>query len=150
MEKIGTPDFSDYLSLIKHFEGYKDTTYSCPAGVKTIGYGHTGKDVVDGMKITQEQGEQFLKEELKEHRGYVEKYFKDIHLNENQIGALTSFSYNLGPGNLDKSTLKKRLLAGEDPNTVAREELPKWNRAAGKELPGLSRRRAAEAALFCK
>ncbi|TNV75288.1 hypothetical protein FGO68_gene17744 [Halteria grandinella] len=150
MDKFSTPSFNDHLSLIKHFEGYKGTTYKCPADVNTIGYGHTGKDVVDGMKITQEQGEKFLKEELKEHRGHVEKQFKGIPLKENQIGALTSFCYNVGPGNLNKSTLKKRILAGEDPNKVAKEELPKWNKAAGKELPGLSRRREAEAALFCK
>ncbi|TNV75180.1 hypothetical protein FGO68_gene16808 [Halteria grandinella] len=145
-----TPDFDDFVSLIKHFEGYSATPYICPGGVKTIGYGHTGKDVIDGMEITEEQGEQLLIEDLKEHQGYVDSFFKSIPLKENQIGALVSFCFNLGPGNLGKSSLKRRLLAGEDPNTVAREEIPKWNKAAGQVLRGLVRRRKAEVDFFCK
>lgn len=69
-------------------------------------------------------------------------------LNENQAGALTSFTFNLGCGTLQKSTLLKRLKAGEDPNTVAAQEIPKFNKAGGKVLAGLTRRRAAEVALF--
>jgi len=71
-----------------------------------------------------------------------------VTLTDNQVGALGSFSYNVGCGALGRSTLIKRLNAGEDPNTVAAQELPKFNKAGGKVLAGLTSRRNAEVALF--
>jgi lysozyme len=68
-------------------------------------------------------------------------------LNENQYGALVSWTFNVGPANVQSSTLLKRLNAGEAPNTVIAEELPKWNKAGGQTLAGLVRRRAAEVEL---
>lgn len=65
-------------------------------------------------------------------------------LNANQYGAFVSWAFNVGCGNVGTSTLLRRLNAGENPNTVAEEELPKWNKSGGQTLPGLTRRRAAE------
>ncbi|TNV75198.1 hypothetical protein FGO68_gene2161 [Halteria grandinella] len=144
------PTFSDTNSMIKHLEGYRETTYQCQGGVKTIGYGHTGQDVKDGMTITKEQAEKLFLQDLKECQGYVGRTFQSIPLKENQIGSLVSFCFNLGQGNMDKSTLKRRMLGGEDPNTVTREEFPRWNKVKGKESTGLTRRRSIEVAHFCK
>lgn len=68
-------------------------------------------------------------------------------LNANQYGALVSWAFNVGGANVQSSTLLRRLNAGEAPNTVIAEELPKWNKAGGQTLPGLTRRRAAEVSL---
>jgi lysozyme len=70
-----------------------------------------------------------------------------VVLNANQYGALVSWTFNVGPSNVESSTLLRRLNAGEAPNTVLAEELPKWNKAGGETLAGLTRRRAAEVAL---
>lgn len=71
-----------------------------------------------------------------------------VRLNANQYGALVSWSFNVGCGNMRSSTLVKRLNNGEDPNTVAEQELPKWNKAGGQVVDGLTRRRAEEVNLF--
>jgi len=71
-----------------------------------------------------------------------------VTLNPNQYGAMVSWAFNVGCGAARSSTLVSRLNAGQDPNTVAREELPKWNRGDNGVLPGLTRRRAAEVVLF--
>lgn len=73
-----------------------------------------------------------------------------VHLNANQYGALVSWAFNVGNGNVKSSTLIKRLNAGENANTVISQELPKWNKAGGKVLAGLTRRRNAEVALAKK
>jgi lysozyme len=72
------------------------------------------------------------------------KTTSNVVLNANQYGALVSWTFNVGPANVESSTLLRRLNAGEDPNTVIAEELPKWNKAGGQVLSGLVRRRAAE------
>ena len=79
----------------------------------------------------------------------VKKVIK-VPLNQNQFDALVSFTYNLGIGNLSSSTLAKRLNQGDDPNTTAIEELPKWIKGGGKTLPGLVKRRNSEIQYFCK
>lgn len=134
------------LNLIKEFEGCKLTAYKCPAGVWTIGYGHT-KDVKQGMKITSKQAEQLLVNDLKTYESYVSKYVK-VKLNQNQFDALVSFTFNCGGGALKSSTLLKKLNKGY--YTGAANELLRWNKANGKILAGLTRRRKAEKALFLK
>lgn len=139
------------LELIKSFEGWRDTAYKDAVGVWTIGYGHTSMagqpEVKPGMKITRAQGESILARDLGKYENAIRNYVR-VPLNDNQFGALVSWCYNVGPGNVAKSTLVKRLNAGQ--YDAVPSELLKWNRAGGKILAGLTRRRKAEAALFQK
>mgnify|MGYP003136499909 FL=1 len=132
------------LALIKKFEGCELKAYQCSAGVWTIGYGHT-KDVVEGMEITQEEAEQMLVDELHEYESYINKYVT-VALSQNQFDALVSWVYNLGPANLSASTMLKVLNSGEYEDVPA--QMKRWNKAGGKVLEGLIRRREAEACLF--
>lgn len=128
------------INLIKKFEGCVLKAYKCPAGVWTIGYGHTS-GVKEGQKITQTQAEEFLKQDLKEFEGYVNNL--KLQLNQNQFDALVSFTYNCGPGNL-KMLVRNRTL-----QQIA-DALPLYNKSAGVVLNGLVRRRNEERALFLK
>jgi len=132
------------LELIKHFEGCELTAYKCPAGVWTIGYGHI-KGVKEGMTITELQAEEMLKSELNEYEGYINNLVT-VELNQNQFDAMVSWVYNLGGGNLKASTLLKVLNSGEYDGVPA--QMMRWNKAGGKVLEGLTRRRQAEADLF--
>ena len=132
------------LELIKHFEGCELTAYKCPAGVWTIGYGHI-KGVSEGMTITQEQAEQMLLDELVEYENYINELVS-VGLSQNQFDALVSWVYNLGPSNLRSSTLLKVLNSGDYNGVPA--QIMRWNKAGGKVLEGLTRRREAEARLF--
>ena len=132
------------LNLIKHFEGCELQAYKCPAGVWTIGYGHI-KGVSEGMTITQDEAEQMLIDEMAEYEGYVNKLVT-VELNQNQFDAMVSWVYNLGGGNLSASTLLKVLNAGDYDGVPA--QMMRWNKAGGKVLEGLTRRRQAEADLF--
>ena len=135
------------VNLVKQFEGLSLVAYVCPAGVLTIGYGHTGPDVYSGQRITAAKAESLLATDLQKFANIVNSAVR-VPLNRNQRGALVSFTFNVGGGNFRSSTLLKRLNAGEDPNTVAAQELPRWNKGGGKVLPGLVRRRQAEVDFF--
>ena len=130
--------------MVKHFEGFEDTAYLCPANVWTIGYGRT-KNVREGDRITEPQAERDLQEELEEFGAQVLGVV-DVSLTQNEFDALASWTYNLGVGNLQSSTLLKKLNAG-DKDSVPSEML-RWNKAAGKVLAGLTTRRQAEADLW--
>ena len=132
------------LALIKKFEGCELEAYQCSAGVSTIGYGHT-KGVEEGMTITKDQAEQMLLEELVEYEVAVEEAV-DNQLDQCMFDALVSWTYNLGPTNLNNSTMLKVLNAGEYDEVPA--QIKRWNKAGGKVLQGLIRRREAEALLF--
>jgi len=132
------------IELIKHFEGCELEAYKCPAGVWTIGYGHI-KGVKEGMTITELQAEEMLKSELNEYEGYINNLVT-VELNQNQFDAMVSWVYNLGGGNLKASTLLKVLNAGDYDGVPA--QMLRWNKAGGKVLEGLTRRRQAEADLF--
>ena len=132
------------LDLIKHFEGCELYAYKCPAGVWTIGYGHT-KGVEPGMQITEQDAEDMLKEELIEYESYINDLVT-VGLNQHQFDAMVSWVYNLGAGNLKASTLLKVLNAGDYAGVP--EQMLRWNKAGGKVLEGLTRRRQAEADLF--
>tara|TARA_B100000579_G_scaffold280709_1_gene232378 strand:- start:157 stop:582 length:426 start_codon:yes stop_codon:yes gene_type:complete len=132
------------IDLIKHFEGCELYAYKCPAGVWTIGYGHT-KDVEPGMQITEDDAHNMLVEELNEYETYVNTLVS-VPLNQNQFDALVSWVYNLGGGNLKASTLLKVLNSGDYKGVPA--QIMRWNKAGGKVLEGLTRRRQAEADLF--
>ncbi len=132
------------IALIRHFEGCRLDAYLCPAGVWTIGYGHT-KGVKEGETIDQEAAEAFLIEDLEEFEGYVTEMV-EVPLSQFQFDALVSWTFNLGPGNLERSTLLAKLNQGE--YTDVPFEIKRWTRAGGVILPGLVKRRDAEAALF--
>ena len=128
----------------KYFEGCELKAYKCPAGVWTIGYGHT-KGVYEGQEISQSEAEDMLRHELVEYENYVNTYVT-APLSQYQFDALVSWTYNLGGGNLKSSTMLKVLNEGnyeEVPNQMKR-----WNKAGGKVLQGLVRRREAEAEMF--
>lgn len=133
------------LALIKQFEGCRLAAYQCSAGVWTIGYGHTA-GVHKGMKITQAQAEEYLKHDVAKFEKYVNNPsyvpFTD-KLNQNQFDALVSFAFNLGQGNV------KKLCTGRTMNQIP-SAMQRYCKAAGKTLPGLQRRRKAEAALYNK
>ncbi|MCM1220239.1 MAG: lysozyme, partial [Lachnospiraceae bacterium] len=131
------------LNLIKKFEGCRLTAYKCPAGVWTIGYGHTG-DVKSGQTITQKQADDLLYSDCQKFVGYVNnKSYVPLtdQLNQNQFDALVSFAFNCGQGNL-KTLCANRTLA-----EIA-EKMTLYNKGGGKVLAGLVRRRAEEQALF--
>jgi len=132
------------IALIRHFEGCRLDAYLCPAGVWTIGYGHT-KGVKEGETIDQEAAEAFLIEDLEEFEGYVTEMV-EVPLSQSQFDALVSWTFNLGPGNLERSTLLAKLNQGE--YTDVPFEIKRWTRVGGVILPGLVKRRNAEAALF--
>ena len=134
------------IDLVKKFEGCRLTAYIDPVGIWTIGYGHTA-GVTPGMTITQEIADDMLNEDLELFASGVKKVV-NVPINEYQLGALTSFSYNVGLGNLRGSTLLKKLNA-RDYNGAA-DEFRKWNKAGGKVMNGLIRRREAERDLFLK
>ena len=131
-------------ALIKKFEGCELEAYQCSANVWTIGYGHT-KGVEKGDTISKEEAEEMLVEELHEYENYVNEYV-NVALSQNQFDALVSWVYNLGPANLKASTMLKVLNSGEYEDVPA--QIKRWNKAGGKVLEGLIRRREAEACLF--
>jgi len=132
------------LALIKRFEGCELKAYRCPANVLTIGYGHT-KNVTENMEITQQEANDMLDEELIEYCEYIDKMVK-VSLNQNQFDALVAWIYNLGPTNFRNSTLLTVL--NQERYSDVPEQIKRWNKADGKILDGLIKRREAEALLF--
>lgn len=151
----------DGIKILHDFEGLKLNAYECPASLPlppsrkfwTIGYGNTryenGQAVQRGDLITRQRAEELFTNIV--NRDFVPgvRRLVTANLNENQFSALVSFAYNLGTGALGRSTLLR--LVNANPNNLAiREEFLKWNRAGGKVLNGLTRRRIAEANLYFK
>lgn len=140
---MGKPIGKEALEMIKQFEGCRLTAYKCPAGVWTIGYGHT-VGVKEGQTITQEQADAYLVEDCQKFADYVDNpSYVPItgSLNDNQRDALISFAYNCGAGNL--KTLCKDRTAAQISNAILL-----YNKAGGSVLPGLVKRRKAEQELF--
>lgn len=142
------------LAVIKEFEGFVPRWYPDPSHgwkVPTCCYGHTdaagAPQYADtkGMTFTQAEGLEILRRDLVQYENAV-RSMVHVPLNENQFGALVSFTYNLGPGKLKSSTLLKKLNAGDYAGAAA--EFPQWRLSNGKVLPGLVRRREAERQLF--
>jgi lysozyme len=152
MAKITTAS-EDCISLIKKYEGFYSKPYLCPAKIPTIGYGNTfyenGKKVtLADPEITMERAVQLLKFTLKSFEQYVDSYCRD-DISQHQFDALTSFCYNLGPQNLKTSTLLKKVNTNPLDASIA-AEFKKWNKAGGKVLQGLVKRRASESELYFK
>jgi GH24 family phage-related lysozyme (muramidase) len=137
------------IALIKEFEGCKLTAYQDSVGVWTIGYGWTqpvdGKPIRAGMTIKQETAERLLKTGLVSYESDVSRLVK-VGMTQGQFDALVSFTYNLGARSLSTSTLLRKLNAGDYAGAAA--EFLSWNKAGGKALKGLTRRREAERTLF--
>ena len=137
----------DGLKLIEESEGLRLTAYRDPIGILTIGYGHTGSDVYEGQVITQTEAEDLLKQDLSVAEGAVKQYVK-VDITQREFDALVDFCFNCGIGNFRHSTLLTKINAGDFDG--AEKEFIRWDRAGGKKLAGLTRRREAEAALFRK
>lgn len=132
------------LALVQQFEGCRLKAYTCPAGVLTIGYGSTGSHVHPGMTITQDQAEELLRSDLRRFEDGVAKLCPVA--TDNQFSALVSFAFNLGLESLKTSTLRRMHNEGKHGDAAA--QFARWNKAGGKVLPGLVKRRAAEAQLY--
>lgn len=132
------------ITLIKHFEGLYLTPYMDVAGIWTIGYGHT-KTVRAGLTITEEEANDLLVGDLRMSSLGVQRLIT-VPLNDNQFGALTSFAFNVGIGNLENSTLRKLLNRGWYEQVPI--QLLRWNKAGGQPYNGLTLRRTAEAQLW--
>jgi lysozyme len=139
------------LNLIKEFEGFRSKPYLCSANVPTIGYGATyypdGKKVtLNDAPITEDYAVKLLGSMLDTYEKAVDSFCRD-DINQDQFDALVSFAYNLGNGSLKSSTLLKKVNANPNDPTI-RDEFMKWVNGGGKKLPGLVRRRQAEADLY--
>lgn len=132
------------ITLIKSFESLRLEAYRCPAGIWTIGYGHTA-GVRRGDRIDERKAEQLLTDDLRQFEDVVNR--ECPHVTQNQFDALVSFTFNVGTGNFQKSTLLKCVKANPL-NVNIRYELSRWNKANGTVLSGLIRRRKAEADLY--
>jgi lysozyme len=136
------------MALVKRFEGFSATVYICPAGFPTIGYGHLLRDgerliLDDGISLA--EAEQLLRNDLRTAEQAVLRLI-NVPLTDGQFGALVSFTYNLGSGALQSSTLRRKLNRREYVSVP--KELRRWVWAGGRKMAGLVRRRAAEANLF--
>ena len=132
------------LALIKKFEGCRLKAYRCSANVLTIGYGHTG-GVQENDVISQPEADKLLEEDIAKFEDYVSDNVI-VELNQGQFDALVAWTFNLGPGNLRESTMLKKLNNQEYESVPF--EMRRWNKAGGKTLDGLIRRREAESLLF--
>lgn len=139
------------LALIKKYEGFYSKPYLDPIGIPTIGYGATYypnkvKVTMKDKPLTKKEASELLVNMLKVYENQV-ALLVTKPINQNQFDALVSFTYNLGATNLGKSTLLKKVNKNPNDPTI-RQEFEKWNRAGGKVLNGLTKRRKDEAALY--
>jgi len=134
------------IALIKQWEGLRLEAYRDLGNVWTIGYGHTAT-AREGMSITEAEAERLLRFDLEEFQNAVNDAVR-VELTPNQFAALVSWTYNVGVMAMRRSTLLKRLNAGDYEAVPA--ELAKWNRVKGHRVPGLANRRAAEAGLWAR
>lgn len=131
--------------LIRAFEGLRIAAYVCPGGIVTIGYGHTGDDVMEGQTIDVDRAEELLALDVLRFETAVNELVM-VPMTQGMMDALISFAFNLGVQALKGSTLLKKLNA--DDKEGAANEFLKWNKARGKVLGGLVRRRMAEREIF--
>jgi len=135
------------LNLLKSFEGCKLAPYKDIGGIWTVGYGHTGQDVIPGQPWTQEQVDNCLSQDLSKFEKGVESLLA-VPFNENEFSALVVFSYNVGLNALKNSTLLKKLNMVD--KLGAADQLLLWNKVNKQPIAGLTRRRQAERTLFLK
>lgn len=133
------------IELIKHFEGFRSEPYVCAGGYLTIGFGHKLLPSDRFKSLTMEKAEKLLRKDLLRIERSVIKYINH-ELNDNQFAALVSFTFNLGPAALQRSSLRAKVNYGEFKE--AAKEFKKWVYAGGRKLSGLKRRRTIESKLF--
>jgi len=138
------------LAIIKHYEGCSNTVYRCPAGIPTIGFGScydlSGNPItMDHRDITDEEATAYLVRGVQTTENSVARLVR-VAVTENQFSSLVSFVYNVGSGNFKNSTLLKKFNNGD--HEGAAEEFKKWDKAGGKVLAGLTKRRNAEIKMF--
>ena len=134
------------LNLIKRFEGFSQTVYFCPAGYPTIGYGHVVKDDEDfSSGIDEARAEQLLRQDAQIAERAVLRLIT-VPLTDAQFDALVSFTFNLGGGALQRSTLRRKI--NREEHAEVPEQFMRWVWAGGRKLKGLVRRRAAESDLY--
>ena len=139
---------NEIRAKMMQWEGCRLKAYRCPAGVLTIGYGHTGRDVKPGMEITAPQAVALFNADVDKFARSVEASLAGVTLKQKQFDAVVSLAYNIGLGGLKKSTLYRKVKANPDDPTIRAEFMKHVNaRVNGvlKPLPGLVKRRKAEA-----
>lgn len=134
------------IRMIKSFEGLSLRAYRCPAGVMTIGYGHTG-NVREGQTCTEMEAEMWLREDIRNAERTVGRIQASRPLRQNEYDALVSFAYNVGVNAFERSTLYSKVTADPDDPSI-RQEFKKWIYSNGNVLPGLVSRRDAEADMY--
>ena len=134
------------IALIREFEGCRLQSYRCSAGVWTIGYGHTGKDIKEGMTITQQQADDWLIVDCNRVLQILRDTLR-VPIRQNQLDALVSLGFNIGTEALRKSTLMSLLNRNPDDMNIP-EQFDRWVYAGGKVVNGLVRRRKAEGKLY--
>jgi lysozyme len=132
------------LALVRHFEGFASRAYTCPAGHLTIGYGHLVQPD-EPLAIDHVTAEYYLRHDMRTAEEAVARLLP-VALTPYQFDALASFAFNLGSGALQRSALRRRVMAGAFDE--AAEQFGRWVYGGGRKLPGLIRRRRAEALLF--
>lgn len=134
-------------AMAKQFEGLRLASYQDLAGVWTVGWGHTGAEVIGGATVSEEQAEALLGEDLERAARCVDRLVA-VKINQNQFDALVDCCFNLGCASPAQSTLLKMVNAGDFDG--AAQQFLRWNKAGGEVLRGLTKRRQAEAELFAK
>ena len=137
-------------NFIKGQEGLRLEAYKCPAGVWTVGYGHTGGDVWPGMRIDRAEADRLFDLDLARFEQELNRMLKAggvKELRQGQFDALLSFAFNVGTAKLAGSTLWRKVKANPNDATIA-DEFRRWKYAGGQEMPGLVRRRGAEAGMW--
>jgi lysozyme len=142
---------NEFYRLLKLFEGCKLDAYRCPANVVTIGYGSVmdlkGNSIIMGSKISLAEAEALLKNEVDKKAKYLNKELGKTIVTQNQFDALLLFQYNCGSAALTRSTLFKKVKANPNDKTIEAEFM-RWDKAGGKQLKGLTIRRATESKLY--
>ena len=135
------------LEMVKNFEGFRSKPYKCPAGRWTVGYGTTQGITKDTVPITEEAASRMLEDDLDLIASVVSKYLPELR--QNQADAVLSFVYNVGLDAFSRSGLCHAIRKNPDDFEAIRREFMRWIHAKGEVLPGLVKRRKAEADLYC-
>ena len=133
------------LEFIKGFEAFRSTPYLCTGGYWTVGYGHALRKGESKEEVTRDRALEILSKDVRVAESAVSRLVK-VALSQNQIDAIISFTFNLGGGSFQSSTLRQKLNRGEFEDVPS--ELMRWVRSGGKITKGLIRRRLAEATMF--
>lgn len=135
------------FELIRRFEGLRLKPYLCPAGIPTVGYGHTGPDVtLKSPPMTPQLAERVMQEDAEKHAMLALKLSPNIAVDQDRTAAIADFVFNLGAARYKASTLRRKVRDGDWLD--AKDEIEKWVWGGGSKLPGLVARRRAEAALL--